>query len=99
MEKILSILILILAFGVAEVKAQNKVASPTCAQQTENCRNLSLTLDPTKQEPCSNCENTCSSAQKACFNEGDKTNLESASAHSLNCKQACKAQSSSSKSQ
>lgn len=91
MEKTLSILILILAFGVAEAKAQTTTTSD-CGTHLPVCKQYSFAND-------CKCKDSCEAAQKACFNEGDKESLDSASAHSLNCKKSCKVQPSSSKSQ
>jgi hypothetical protein len=94
MERFLSSVIIVCALGLTEVQAQeatsssNTVSSSSCGSLTDNCRSLSLGADD-NPDLCS-CKTICASAQKACLQENDKTNLDTASLYALYCKKACK---------
>jgi hypothetical protein len=87
MEKIVSSVIILFVLGLTEVQAQTTTSD--CGTHLPVCKQYSFAND-------CKCKDSCEAALTACFNEGDKESLESASAHSLNCKKSCKVQPSSS---
>ena len=94
MEKFLSSVIIVCAIGLTDLQAQeatsssDAVSSSSCGALTDNCRSLSLDAD--KNPDLCSCQTICASAQKACLQENDKTNLDTASLYALYCKKACK---------
>lgn len=94
MEKFLSSAIIVFALGITEVQAK---PATDCETKTIDCQSLSLTLDETKEDKCTECLRKCAAAKIACLNGGDQNNLDTAALHSLYCKKHCKKHFSSSK--